>query len=321
MYCNKCGHPNQEGSSFCSKCGNPMFAANQPASTYALATGVGTTSSENRLTDSFDEEAWCSVMGPKNSDYYLRRFRTIANGGPAPRWHWPACLVTWYWLIYRKMWGLSFLYLFSPYVLAFAVGGLIAGFGGSERAMAVLPLLLMAVFFTVPPLFANGWYFRHCQKVMAKIRAQTNSREAYLAALTVKGGSGGAAIIVIGTALVAIAIIGILAAVALPAYQDYTKRAKVADAMVMGRTTAQAVVEFYRQTREIPSRLEDLPGAPAMSPSVSEVSIDPNSGQVRLLVKDVGTLLMTPSVNGSEVIVSCTAADVKKSWLPASCRD
>jgi type II secretory pathway pseudopilin PulG len=173
----------------------------------------------------------------------------------------------------------------------------------------------------VPPLFANGWYFRHCQKVMAKIRAQTNSREAYLAALTVKGGSGGAAIIVIGTALVAIAIIGILAAVALPAYQDYTKRAKVADAMVMGRTTAQAVVEFYRQTREIPSRLEDLPGAPAMSPSVSEVSIDPNSGQVRLLVKDVGTLLMTPSVNGSEVIVSCTAADVKKSWLPASCRD
>jgi hypothetical protein len=56
----------------------------------------------------FDEEAWKAVIG-----------------------HWPAFFVTWYWLLYRKMWDLAALYFLLPLILAFAIG-LVAGISVAE---------------------------------------------------------------------------------------------------------------------------------------------------------------------------------------------
>lgn len=50
-----------------------------------------------------------------------------------------------------------------------------------------------------------------------------------------------------------VAIIGILAAVALPAYQDYTKRAKVAEGLALAGIATHGVKEYYDRWGELPA--------------------------------------------------------------------
>ena len=53
--------------------------------------------------------------------------------------------------------------------------------------------------------------------------------------------------------MIVVAIIGILAAVALPAYQDYTVRAKMSEAVLAGSTCRTAVTEAFQAASSIPT--------------------------------------------------------------------
>src|SRR5690554_1411179 len=53
--------------------------------------------------------------------------------------------------------------------------------------------------------------------------------------------------------MIVVAIIGILAAVALPAYQDYTIRAQVSEGLSLGSGARTAVTEYYQQHGEWPA--------------------------------------------------------------------
>src|SRR5690606_2204422 len=53
--------------------------------------------------------------------------------------------------------------------------------------------------------------------------------------------------------MIVVAIIGILAALAIPAYQDYTIRAKVAEGVNMAAAARTAVSEFFISQNEWPS--------------------------------------------------------------------
>jgi type IV pilus assembly protein PilA len=55
--------------------------------------------------------------------------------------------------------------------------------------------------------------------------------------------------------MIVVAIIGILAAVALPAYQDYTVRAKVSEAVVKGAEAKTSISEFFASQGHMPSNL------------------------------------------------------------------
>ncbi|MEY3007599.1 MAG: hypothetical protein RI942_1941, partial [Pseudomonadota bacterium] len=55
--------------------------------------------------------------------------------------------------------------------------------------------------------------------------------------------------------MIVIAIVGILSAVALPAYQDYTKRAKVMEALNLMAGAKTAVAEHYYSAGTLPSTL------------------------------------------------------------------
>jgi type IV pilus assembly protein PilA len=52
--------------------------------------------------------------------------------------------------------------------------------------------------------------------------------------------------------MLVVAIIGILAAVALPAYQDYTTRSKVAEGLDLGRAAAQNVAAYHDRWGVLP---------------------------------------------------------------------
>ena len=54
--------------------------------------------------------------------------------------------------------------------------------------------------------------------------------------------------------MIVIAIVGILAAVALPAYQDYTVRAKMSELMARGSEAKTAVTEYFAAKGTLPTR-------------------------------------------------------------------
>ncbi|HFA2250145.1 TPA: pilin, partial [Neisseria gonorrhoeae] len=64
--------------------------------------------------------------------------------------------------------------------------------------------------------------------------------------------------------MIVIAIVGILAAVALPAYQDYTARAQVSEAILLAEGQKSAVTEYYLNHGEWP---ENNTSAGVASPS------------------------------------------------------
>jgi type IV pilus assembly protein PilA len=52
--------------------------------------------------------------------------------------------------------------------------------------------------------------------------------------------------------MLVVAIIGILAAMAIPAYQDYTIRSKIAEALAMAKPAEEAVVDYYSRWGRMP---------------------------------------------------------------------
>ncbi|HSD74469.1 MAG TPA: pilin [Steroidobacteraceae bacterium] len=58
--------------------------------------------------------------------------------------------------------------------------------------------------------------------------------------------------------MIVVAIIGILAAIAIPAYQDYTIRSQVTEGMNLAGAVKAAVAETYAQTGTWPTTLKDL---------------------------------------------------------------
>jgi len=90
--------------------------------------------------------------------------------------------------------------------------------------------------------------------------------------------------------MIVIAIIGILAAVALPAYQDYTIRARVSEALLAGSSARTAVSETYAN-------------AGTMLASASSMGVQ---SQATNVVASVGWL--QTSADGGDVVVTTSAA-------------
>lgn len=65
--------------------------------------------------------------------------------------------------------------------------------------------------------------------------------------------------------MIVVAIIGILAAVALPAYQDYTARAKISEVVVQMAAAKTGVAEYYATTGKLDGLNNNLAGLAASS--------------------------------------------------------
>ena len=57
--------------------------------------------------------------------------------------------------------------------------------------------------------------------------------------------------------MIVVAIIGILAAIALPAYQDYTNRAKMSEVLTFASSGRTAVAEFFQSEGRLPTSNEE----------------------------------------------------------------
>jgi type IV pilus assembly protein PilA len=131
--------------------------------------------------------------------------------------------------------------------------------------------------------------------------------------------------------MIVVAIIGILAAVALPAYQDYTIRAKMSEVILAASACRTSVTETYQTNNAASLPLAGSWGCEASDPTTKYVkSIKTNTtGAVAVEVNTTNLPQVTGSVYLVPTVVSgaitgwqCgpSAAGIAK-YLPGSCRD
>ena len=93
--------------------------------------------------------------------------------------------------------------------------------------------------------------------------------------------------------MIVVAIIGILAAVALPAYQDYTIRAKMSEVILAMSACRTSITEVYQSggsAAGVRERLGLRSLARRKRPSTWQQSAPRTNGQVTAIVQDVSTL-------------------------------
>lgn len=141
----------------------------------------------------------------------------------------------------------------------------------------------------------------------------------------------GTSAIVIAVAILVglVPIVGIMAAIAIPAYQDYTIKAKVAQAEQIGRQASSAVEAFYLQKGSVPSSIEEAGfSMPVTMPYISSVLVDPKSGVVQVAFSTGAgqaiagkSLLMIPKANVDKTINwTCSSQDIQMKYLSQACR-
>ncbi|HEZ1779940.1 TPA: pilin [Neisseria meningitidis] len=149
--------------------------------------------------------------------------------------------------------------------------------------------------------------------------------------------------------MIVIAIVGILAAVALPAYQDYTARAQVSEAILLAEGQKSAVTEYYLNHGEWPANNSsagvatspsDIKGKYVQSVTVANgvITAQMASSNVNKEIKDKKLSLWAKRQDGSvkwfcgqpvqranaDTDTAVTAASDKQidtKHLPSTCRD
>ncbi len=130
--------------------------------------------------------------------------------------------------------------------------------------------------------------------------------------------------------MIVVAIIGILAAIAIPAYQDYTIRAQVSEGLNLTGACKVAVTEFYQDSGAFPTTNADAgleAAANIMGKYTTQVAVGAGGACSATYGNDANAnitgaiLTMTPLDNAGSVSWTCTgAAPLVAKWLPAACR-
>jgi Zn-dependent protease with chaperone function/Tfp pilus assembly major pilin PilA len=120
--------------------------------------------------------------------------------------------------------------------------------------------------------------------------------------------------------LVLVYIVGVLAAIAIPAYSEYTIRAKMEAVVVESQGTRDALARYYESSKKIPESLE-IAGTTATLPDGSHMSLD-SRHMVLTVATARGELVFVPKTDAEgHVVWSCTnGARLKPTQVPASCR-
>lgn len=145
----------------------------------------------------------------------------------------------------------------------------------------------------------------------------SRNRLAYALALWVpyggRAGGGAAGLVIV------IAVIGILAAIALPAYQDFNQRAAFHLAWANGAPARTALGTHYQTHKTIPNSLEEVGINPALEKGQT-MALDTDNMVVNISTEH-GTLSMVPESSPDGVRWKCVAGEgIKPAVLPKACQ-
>jgi type IV pilus assembly protein PilA len=135
--------------------------------------------------------------------------------------------------------------------------------------------------------------------------------------------------------MIVIAILGILMAIAIPAYQDYTIRAKVSEGMNLAGAAKLAVAETrsslgrYGTTGNATATNSfGLPAAASITGNnVTSITVAGTTGVITILYNAAEpaisgqNITLTPNYTGGSVAWRCdTTTSVQDKYLPSNCR-
>ena len=153
--------------------------------------------------------------------------------------------------------------------------------------------------------------------------AEERLNEKYAAA----SGAGTVIVIVVVVAFVGVAVVGILAAIAIPAYQDYTVRAKVSEGIIAATPWRMAVTEYYMETKRAPASASDLPGGAPAQPQNGTIALAQGGVFTLTLNERLGsrltgkTIVFQPGVNpDGQLSWNCAGGTLESKYRPATCR-
>ncbi len=128
--------------------------------------------------------------------------------------------------------------------------------------------------------------------------------------------------------MIVIAIIGILAAIAIPAYQDYTVRAKVTEGLSLSAAAKTAVAETYQSNGKFATTNASYGLPTAIAGTYVSSVLAAGSGVITVTFgQNLGGnptangkhLVLTPTTSAGSITWKCTG-DMASKYLPANCR-
>lgn len=130
--------------------------------------------------------------------------------------------------------------------------------------------------------------------------------------------------------MIVVAIIGILAAVALPAYSDYMKKSKVSELILALSAYKQPLQEFTTTMNKLPTT-DELPvsGSSKFMKSIAYSTSGNDTAILKATATNIGTgvddktLTLTGKVDSATMALAWTcgaANDIENKYLSASCK-
>jgi len=128
--------------------------------------------------------------------------------------------------------------------------------------------------------------------------------------------------------MIVVAIIAILAAIAIPAYQNYLIRAQVTEGMSLAGGAKSAVWDFVSDKGRFPG--DNLSAGLASATSIVGKyvnQVDVTGGKITATFGNSAnaaiqtfTLVLSPWTQGGSILWTCTPSTVDPKYLPSSCR-
>ena len=224
------------------------------------------------------------------------------------------------------MWLYAFLYwIILPIVLTI-LSILFASQSPSTTADGVYYALYLPFAFLLVPMFANYAYYRHAQSKIDKVSFVT-AKEERAAELVRIGGTSN--VILVIAPLLLVFVLGILAAISIPAYNDYTVRAQVSEGLNLAGGARAAVSEYYLNNGDFPADNDTAglqPAGQIAGSYVSSVTVDRgfvyinygNQAHAAILGRTI-EFVPTPHSDGF-LQWSCSSPNIEAKHLPAMCR-
>jgi type IV pilus assembly protein PilA len=134
--------------------------------------------------------------------------------------------------------------------------------------------------------------------------------------------------------MIVVAIIGILASIALPAYQDYTVRAKMTEPLLALSACKTPYTEFVQTNGKLPTELKDIGCDPGETKYIKQFTFDSRKTiYIRTEINSnvFGWIFLQPTGLSADKSITgwacgihaltLAAGTIKVQHMPASCRD